>query len=228
MTNSTEIQAIENRLIKLESEVSNTRDNLKGEISNTRDSLGKEISSIREYIKSQMDWIRPAIYGMFGVIFVLVIGIAGLIYDIKQEIGDMKQELGGVIQELGGMKLEIGSMKLEIGGIKQELTVIQSTGKLSKELSGDKKFVLASEDRKTSLIDSVRLENPSYQEYFQIVIHSSKSEGKHDSTLPINAKDVPTDFDANDSEFLRDDAHAVPLPHSMAFNQFPSFAFRHF
>ena len=229
MTNSTEIQAIENRLIKLESEVSNTRDNLKGEISNTRDnlkgeisntrnslekeiantrdSLESEISSIREYIKSQMDWIRPAIYGIFGIIIVLVIGIAGLIYDIKQEIGDMKQVLGGM---------------------KQSLQLIEFTSKQASELSGDKEFVFASEDRKMPLIDSVSLENSNYQEFFPVVIHSSKSEDKPDSTLPVKSEVFPADFGANDSDFPRDAANAVPLPHSMAFNQFPSFAFRHF
>ena len=225
MTNSTEIQAIENRLIKLESEVSITRDNLKGEISNTRDSLekeisltreslGNEISSIREYIKSQMDWIRPAIFGMFGVIIVLVIGVAGFIYDIKQEIGDIKQVLGGVIQEIGGMK--------------QSLQLIELTSKQASELSGDKEFAFASENRKMLLIDSISLENSNYQEFFPVVIHSSKSEDKPDSTLPVKSEVFPPDFGANDSDFPRDDANAVPLPHSMAFNQFPSFAFRHF
>ena len=240
MTNSTEIQAVENRLIKLESEVSNTRDNLKGEISNTRDSLEKEISntrdsleseisntrdslekeisntrnsleseisSIREYIKSQMDWIRPAIYGIFGIIIVLVIGVAGFIYDIKQEIGDMKQVLGGM---------------------KQSLQLIELTSELASELSGDKEFAFASENRKMLLIDSVSLENSNYQEFFPVVIHSSKSEDKPDSTLPVKSEVFPPDFGANDSDFPRDDANAVPLPHSIAFNQFPSFAFRHF
>ena len=218
MTNSTEIQAIENRLIKLESEVSITRDNLKGEISNTRDSLekeisltreslGNEISSIREYIKSQMDWIRPAIFGMFGVIIVLVIGVAGFIYDIKQEIGDMKQVLGGM---------------------KQSLQMIELTSERASELSGDKKFAFASENRKMPLIDSVSLENSNYQEFFPVVIHSSKNEDKPDSTLPVKPEVFPPDLGANDSDFPRDDANAVPLPHSMAFNQFPSFAFRHF
>lgn len=225
MTNSTEIQAIENRLIKLESEVSNTRDNLKGEISNTRDSLekeisltreslGNEISSIREYIKSQMDWIRPAIFGMFGVIIVLVIGVAGFIYDIKQEIGDIKQVLGGVIQEIGGMK--------------QSLQLIELTSKQASELSGDKEFAFASENRKMLLIDSISLENSNYQELFPVVIHSSKSEDKPDSTLPVKPEVFPPDFGANDTDFPRDDANAMVLPHSMAFNQFPSFAFRHF
>ncbi len=240
MTNSAEIQGIENRLIKLESEVSNTRDNLKGEISNTRDnlkgeisntrdslekeisntrdslekeisntrnSLESEISSIREYIKSQMDWIRPAIYGIFGIIIVLVIGVAGFIYDIKQEIGDMKQVLGGM---------------------KQSLQLIELTSELASELSGDKEFAFASENRKMLLIDSVSLENSNYQEFFPVVIHSSKSEDKPDSTLPVKSEVFPPDFGANDSDFPRDDANAVPLPHSIAFNQFPSFAFRHF
>ena len=207
MTNSTEIQVLEKRLIGLESELSNTRDNLKGEISLTRESLGNEISSIREYIKSQMDWIRPAIFGMFGVIIVLVIGVAGFIYDIKQEIGDMKQVLGGM---------------------KQSLQLIELTSELASELSGDKEFAFASENRKMLLIDSVSLENSNYQEFFPVVIHSSKSEDKPDSTLPVKSEVFPPDFGANDSDFPRDDANAVPLPHSMAFNQFPSFAFRHF
>ena len=214
MTNSAEIQGIEKRLIGLESELSNTRDNLKGEISLTRESLGNEISSIREYIKSQMDWIRPAIFGMFGVIIVLVIGVAGFIYDIKQEIGDIKQVLGGVIQEIGGMK--------------ESLQMIELTSELAIELSSDKEFAFVSENRKMPLIDSVSLENSNFQEFFPVVIHSSKSEDKPDSTLPVKSEVFPPDFGANDSDFPRDDANAVPLPHSMAFNQFPSFAFRHF
>ena len=53
MTNSTEIQVLEGRVTKLES----------------------ENADLREYIDSQVDWIRPAIFILFGTILFSTFGL---------------------------------------------------------------------------------------------------------------------------------------------------------
>ena len=128
------------------------------------------------------------------------------------------------------IRQEISGMKQDIGEIKSNQRMIELTSETARELNGGKKYLFATMDRKMPPVDSVSLDEPTYQKFFRTVSHFSKSEGKHESEsiLPINAEKFPPDFSANDPELTHDDAHVAPLRHIMAFNQLPLYPLRQY